>query len=271
VRFTNAAVSGGKLILNASGGLSNGVCTLLASTNLATALTNWTAVATNNFDASGGVGFTNPISAAVPRQFFALESAPRSASLWIPPCGAWLGAEVTGGLNSVGVSNHEANIGRQLDVLRGYHTLSNWTSLDAAELDYINAGRKLLLSVKPDPYWSNAVGAANGGSAVVDAELTSLAQSIAAIKPRKVMLCVWHEPENDVLGTTDGTAGTAQQYVAMWSNVRGIFDANAATNVIWCWIVACDRMRSPFRQTAYLAHGNPFSSGWRHHYCHTFS
>jgi hypothetical protein len=236
VRFTNASAHDGKFILNASGGLSNGVCTVLASTNPAVALANWTAVATNNFDAGGRFAFTNSISASVPQQFFALQSAPSSA-LWIPPCGAWLGAEVTGGLNSLGISNHEANIGRQLDVLRGYHTLSNWTNLDAIELNYINAGRKLLLSLKPAPYWSNAVGVAHGGSAAVDAELTSLALSVASIKPRKVMLCVWHEPENDVLGTSNGTAGTPEQYVAMWSNVRAIFDANAATNVLWCWIV----------------------------------
>jgi hypothetical protein len=237
VRFTNAAVHGGKLVLNATGGLSNSICTLLASTNPVVALENWTAIVTNHFDASGQFVFTNSISATVPRQYFALEATPPSAALWIPPCGAWLGAEVTGGINSLGISNHEANIGRQLDVLRGYHTLSNWTSLDANELNYINAGRKLLLSLKPDPYWSNAVGAANGGSAVVDAELTSLARSIASINPRKVMVCVWHEPENDVLGTSHGTAGTPGQYVAMWSNVRAIFDASAATNVIWCWIV----------------------------------
>lgn len=237
LRFTNATVRGGKFILNAIGGLSNGVCTVLASTNHAVPLANWTAVATNNFDAGGGFGFTNSISASVPREFFALQSALPSASLWIPPCGAWLGAEVTGGINSDGVSNHEANIGRQLDLLRGYHTLSNWTNLDASELDYINAGRRLLLSFKPDAYWSNAVGVANGGSAVVDAELTSLAQSIASVKPHKIMLSVWHEPENDVLGTANGVAGTPGQYVAMWSNVRAIFDANAATNVLWCWIV----------------------------------
>ncbi len=32
------------------------------------------------------------------------------------------------------------------------------------------------------------------------------------------------------------TAGTTNQYVAMWHNVRNIFDANGATNVIWVWI-----------------------------------
>jgi hypothetical protein len=62
--------------------------------------------------------------------------------------------------------------------------------------------------------------------------MTSLAKSVAGIKPSKMMLCVWAEPENDV-----GTAGTTNQYVAMWQNVRSIFDANGATNVIWCWVI----------------------------------
>jgi len=66
----------------------------------------------------------------------------------------------------------------------------------------------------------------------VDSQLASLAMSIAAVNPRKLMVCVWHEPENDL-----NIAGTNGQYVAMWHNVRSIFDANAATNVIWCWIV----------------------------------
>lgn len=237
MRFTNVAARNRKLVLNASGGLSNSICTVLASTNPAAALTNWTAVATNRFDASGRFSSTNSISASVPQQFFALQSALPSAALWIPPCGAWLGAEVTGGVNPLSISDHEANIGRQLEVIRGYHWLSNWTHLDTNELNYINAGRQLLLSVKPDPYWSNAVGQAKGGSVAVDAELTSLAQSVASIKPRKVMLCVWHEPENDVVGTINGTAGTPEQYVDMWTNARAIFDASAATNVLWCWIV----------------------------------
>ena len=237
LRFTNAAMRGTNFVLRGSGGLSNGICTLVASTNIALTLTNWTSLATNYCDANGRFTFTNPVTASVPRQFFALQTVPASAALWIPPEGAWLGAEVTNGINPVSVSNHEASIGRQLDILRGYHALSNWTSLNAVELSYLNAGQKLFLSVKPDPFWSNAVGVASGGSTNVDAELTSLAQSIAAIKPLKLMLCVWHEPENDVLGTSGGTAGTTNQYVAMWRNVRSIFDANGATNVIWCWIV----------------------------------
>ncbi len=188
LRFTHVAQREGALLLNVSGGLTKGICTLLASTNLAVAVTNWTVIATNVCDPNGGFMVTNSMVPPTPHQFLALQTAQASAALWIPPFGAWLGAEVTNGLNRLAVSDHEANIGRQLDILRGYHSLSNWTNLTATELTYLNAGRRLFLSFKPDPNWSNAVGVALGGDVNVDGKLTSLAQSIATIKPLKLML-----------------------------------------------------------------------------------
>lgn len=213
---------------------------LLGSTNPELPLASWTTLATNVFDTNGSLNFTNPVSSSESSGFFAVRALnmPNAddAALWIPPCGAWLGAEVTNGTDGItwteANSNFETMIGRQLDILRNYHTPGSWTNLNSEELAYINAGRKVFISFKPNSQWSNAVGVANGGSATVDAQLTSLANSIKAIQPRKIMLCVWHEPENDV-----GTAGTTNQYVAMWQNVRNIFDANGATNVIWFWVI----------------------------------
>jgi hypothetical protein len=231
LRFTNLTLRGTSITLTGSGGLSNTVFTLVAATNLALPFTNWTALATNSCDSAGRFSLTNPVASSAPRRFYALQIEPPSDALWIPPCGAWLGAEVTNG-TAQAFSDHEARIGRQLDIPRKYHTPGSWTALTSDELGYINAKRKLFVSFKPDSHWSNAVGVANGGSATVDSQMTSLARSVAGIKPRKIMLCVWHEPENDV-----GSAGTTNQYVAMWHNVRGIFDSNGATNVIWCWVI----------------------------------
>ena len=225
--FGGAGLNNPTTVLSGTGGLSNNLCTLVAATDLALPLTNWTRLATDVFDASGRFAFTNPTSAAVPRQFYTVQTALASTALWIPPEGAWLGAEVTNNVNGISktraITNHEAQIGRQLDILRYYHPPGGWTGLTADELSFINAGRRLFVSFKPDAYWSNAVGVANGGTAVVDAQLASLAASIASINPRRLMVCVWHEPENDL-----GIAGTTNQYVAMWHNVRGIFDANSA-------------------------------------------
>ena len=46
---------------------------LLASTNLDPALADWTALATNSFDATGAFTFTNPLNSAVPHQFHRLR------------------------------------------------------------------------------------------------------------------------------------------------------------------------------------------------------
>ena len=238
LRLAHLTLRGASVTLTGSGGLSNAAFTLVAATNLALPLTNWTALATNSCDANGRFSLTNPITASAPRQFYALQVTRPSDALWIPPCGAWLGAEVTNG-SARAFSDHEARIGRQLDILRRYHTPASWTALNSDELAYVKAGRKLFVSFKPNSHWSNAVGVANGGSASVDSQMTSLAKSVAGIKPRKIMLCVWHEPENDV-----GSAGTTNQYVAMWHNVRSIFDSNGATNVIWCWMI---ENYAPFR------------------------
>lgn len=229
------------MVLGGYGGRTNGAYTLLTTTNLGLALTNWTVAATNTFDGSGGFSLTNPLTPDVSRQFYILQMPPALPSgnpdLWVPACGAWLGAAVTNG-TSQNFSAHESKIGRQLDVLRIYHTPGSWTHLTTTELNYINAGRKLLLSVKPSSEWSNAVGVAYGGSASVDADMASLARSITNVKPAKIMLIVWHEPENDVTGGGGpGNKGTPTQYVEMWHNVRNIFDANGATNVIWCWCI----------------------------------
>jgi|GEM_PF-5683958 len=154
-----------------------------------------------------------------------------NATLWIPEKGAWLGAEVSN-CSVQSFREHESKISRQLDILRFYHGSGSWTTLTSNEHNYINAGRKVFVSFKPNSKWINAVGAANGGSSSVDAQLTKLAKSVASIKPKKMMICVWHEPQNDV-----GKAGTTQEYIAMWHNVRAIFDTNGATNVIWSWVV----------------------------------
>lgn len=233
--FTNWVGQGAGLVLHGRGGVSNTAFTLLSATNLTVPWTNWTAEAANTFDGNGNFSLTSSPGAGVSRKFYRLQTPPEFDDLWVPACGALLGVAITNG-DSQDTSAFEKLIGRPDDVLRIYHTPGSWTALTADELAYLSAGRRLLESVKPNSAWAAAVGVANGGSATVDAQMTSLAKSIAAVKPLKIMLIVWHEPENDVTGSVTGAnAGTTTQYVEMWHNVRNIFDANGATNVIWCW------------------------------------
>jgi hypothetical protein len=232
------SVSATNVVVQGRSGVAGTTNVLLTTTNLQGPLAGWSAVGTNVFDSTGRAAFTNTIISSDSRRYYLFRQPSSNISaLWVPTCGALLGTVVTNETAAL-VSQQENQIGRQLDILRIYHTPGSWSRLSASELSYISAGRKLLMSVKPDSKWSNAVGVANGGSAAVDGQMTMLAQYISAVAPAEIMLIVWHEPENDVIGSVpDASAGTVNQYIMMWHNVREIFDANGATNVIWCWDV----------------------------------
>jgi hypothetical protein len=53
-------VIGGNLVLTGSNGTAGANYLVLATTNLALPVTNWTAMATNQFGPGGSVNFTNP-------------------------------------------------------------------------------------------------------------------------------------------------------------------------------------------------------------------
>jgi lysophospholipase L1-like esterase len=67
-------LSSGNLLLGGTGGSSNGTYTVLAATNLTTPLADWTALATNNFDASGDFSVTNAINSGTPQLFFRIKA-----------------------------------------------------------------------------------------------------------------------------------------------------------------------------------------------------
>jgi hypothetical protein len=66
-------VSGGNLIINGTGGTTNGSYYVLTSTNLAAPLPNWTPVATNTFDASGNFSVTNAVNSNSTQQYYLLK------------------------------------------------------------------------------------------------------------------------------------------------------------------------------------------------------
>ena len=63
----------GNFILSGAGGTNNGTYYVLATTNLALPLTNWTSIATDQFDSLGGFIFTNVAPTNVPHLFYILK------------------------------------------------------------------------------------------------------------------------------------------------------------------------------------------------------
>lgn len=71
--FDSVAPGGNGLVFGGSGGTAWGNYYLLASTNVALPLANWTRLRTNTFDAAGNFLFTNPITPGVPGQYYRLR------------------------------------------------------------------------------------------------------------------------------------------------------------------------------------------------------
>ncbi len=68
--ITNTVLSAGNLVLLGTGGTTNGIYSVVASTNLASSVTNWPAIATNRFDASGNFNWTNVLAPTEPGRFY---------------------------------------------------------------------------------------------------------------------------------------------------------------------------------------------------------
>jgi fibronectin type 3 domain-containing protein len=71
--FGALSISGGGLALSGTGGVGNASFYLLTSTNLATPLSNWIRLLTNQFDTNGNFNFTNPIDPSAPQNFYLLQ------------------------------------------------------------------------------------------------------------------------------------------------------------------------------------------------------
>jgi len=70
--ISSAHISGNNFILNGSGGFPGATCYLLSTTNLLSPKTFWPAVATNTFDASGNVSFSQNLSVSM-QAYFTLQ------------------------------------------------------------------------------------------------------------------------------------------------------------------------------------------------------
>jgi Fibronectin type III domain. len=162
----------------------------------------------------------------------------------VNPCRPWLGAsankypQVTKGLRAQ-TEYHEQRIGKQLDIVHAYNAV-NTTGLTADEQYFATRPSTILfLNWKPVDLWAKA----DGSNATVNANIDANAASIKALGDTKIFLTLNHEPENEVTGAVAGcsisgvgTAGTPDNYRAMWRNVRARFDALGVTNVVWAMV-----------------------------------
>jgi hypothetical protein len=73
--FTGIGLSGTNLMLNGANGVSGLAYAVLATTNLALPLSQWTPLATNTWSANGNFGLivTNAVNPDVPDLFFQLQ------------------------------------------------------------------------------------------------------------------------------------------------------------------------------------------------------
>ena len=67
------SAGGGSFVMSGSGGMSNGTFYVLITTNLTVPITNWTRIATNQFDSLGGFIFTNAAQTNAPQLFYLLQ------------------------------------------------------------------------------------------------------------------------------------------------------------------------------------------------------
>jgi autotransporter-associated beta strand protein len=71
--INSVSLSGNNLWLSGTGGVGNANFLLLSSTNLATLLSNWTPLLTNQFDGNGNFSLTNAVDAGAPQNFYLLK------------------------------------------------------------------------------------------------------------------------------------------------------------------------------------------------------
>jgi T5SS/PEP-CTERM-associated repeat protein len=72
-RIGSITPAGTNVVMSGTGGPANGAYVVLASTNIAMSLPNWTPILTNQFDSSGNFSFTSPVDPGLSRRFFVLQ------------------------------------------------------------------------------------------------------------------------------------------------------------------------------------------------------
>ncbi len=180
------------------------------------------------------------IAGVVQQPSHAASQACQPNSILVNPCRPWLGAsankypQVLATLRPQ-ILYHEQRIGRQADIAHAYN--GPGSTLTSDEIYFATRPDTMLyLNWRPTLTWADA----GGSNEAINASIDAMAQSIHNLGSTKIFLTIHHEPENSVSGTPagctspgTGTAGTTDDYRAMWRNVRARFDAVGVSNVVW--------------------------------------
>ena len=185
-------------------------------------------------------GLSVVTTASLPASNAAEPECTISAKL-VNSCRPWLGAESgnygTGSGFRARMLEHEARIGRQVDIVHAYNGPGAVLTPDMVTMAKRPA-TIALFNWKPTHQWT----AANGQNATVNAQIDKMAASIKALGTTKIMLTIYHEPEGNVSSggspgcstpALTGSSGSTADYVKMWHTVRERFDALGVDNVVW--------------------------------------
>jgi hypothetical protein len=161
--------------------------------------------------------------------------------LLVNSCRPWFGATANGypevsGRKLDQMLYFEERAGRRMEVAHTFHPPGD-DQLTAHDVAFATRpGTFLLTNWALTRDWSTA----DGSDPAVNAQIDTMAASIAALGETRIFLVLFHEPENDVTEAPScadlepkGAAGTPAEYRAMWANVRARFDAAGVSNVVW--------------------------------------
>ncbi len=150
----------------------------------------------------------------------------------VPTTGAYLGAwskpqRLTDEGRKKAIDELEAGIDRQLDIVHVYRV---WEEPfpTASDLDFIKRGYLLQLS------WAGT-DLGDIGSGQYDSMIKDRARAVRAVGKPLFMQWRWEMDRPNLAGT-----GTAAEYVTAWKRIKGIFDAEGATNAAWVWCPTAD-------------------------------
>lgn len=208
------------------------------------------------------------------------------SNILVNSCGPWLGAYAD---NYPGISEyawvqqlqgHEKRVGYNMGLAHDYSTASALTS-DEINVANGNSGLANYLVTDWNPTseasgytWADAEGCSVNNTqncATVDTDIKSMAdsilQNVQEVSGNKMFIALSVEPQHWVssdpgskcsayINKKTGYAGTPQNYVAMWQNVRNIFKQEGVTNVVWVLIYQSDQSFECFLPELYPGAAN---------------